>query len=712
MVSLHYRTCNLCEAMCGLQVEHEAGRVISIRGDADDVFSRGAICPKAVALKDLHEDPDRLRRPLRRRGHDFEEVGWDEALDEAADLLAGVQQRHGRHALALYQGNPVVHNHATLLGAQVFARALRTRSHFSASSLDQMPHQLAQFLMFGHQLLFTIPDVDRTQYLLMLGANPLASNGSLMTAPGIEKRLKELRRRGGRLVVVDPRRTETAAMADEHVAIRPGTDALFLLALVHVMGAEGLFRLEHLAALTDGVDEVRRLAQPFSPGAVATATGVPADTTARLARELAGARPGVAYGRMGLSTQPFGALCCWLVNVLNVVTGNLDRPGGSMFTTPAADLAALGTRLGQKGSFGRRRSRVSNLPEVGGELPTAVLAEEIDTPGEGQVRGLVTIAGNPVLSSPNGRRLDAALAGLEAMVSLDMFVNETTRHAHLILPPPSPLERDHYDLVFHALAVRNTAKYSPALFARPAGTPDEFEVLIGLAERLQKRRGASLAQRLTTSAARRLGANGILGLSLRTGPWGPRFGVGPGVTLGRLEDKPHGVDLGPLQPRLPQVLETPARRIALAPAPLVADVERARAALQAPANGLTLIGRRQLRSNNSWLHNAQRLMNGRDRCTLLMHPEDAAARSLESGARVRVRSRVGEVSCPVEVTADIGRGVVSLPHGFGHDREGVRLRIATAHAGASLNDLTDDTRVDALSGNAAFNGVPVEVTAG
>jgi anaerobic selenocysteine-containing dehydrogenase len=713
MPELHFRTCNLCEAMCGVRIEHEAGRVLSIRGDVDDPFSRGHVCPKAVALQDVHADPDRLRRPVRRRGRDFEEVSWDVALEEAAGLLAGVQERHGRHALAVYQGNPVVHGYATLLGAQVFVRALHTRSHFSASSLDQMPHQLAQYLMFGHQLLFTIPDVDHTQYLLMLGANPLASNGSLMTAPGIERRLKELRARGGRLVVVDPRRTETAALADEHLAIQPGTDALFLLALLHVLAAEGLFRLDRLQAFTDGVDEIRRLAEPFAPEHVAGRTGISAETTRRIARDLAAAPRAVAYGRMGLSTQPFGALCCWLLNVVNVVTGNLDRVGGSMFTRPAADLAALGSFLGQRGSYARRRSRVSGRPEVGGEFPTAVLAEEIETPGEGQIRGLVTIAGNPVLSSPNGRRLDRALSGLEAMVSLDMYVNETSRHAHLILPPASPLERDHYDLVFHALAVRNTAKYSLPLFPRPEGTPDEYDVLVGLAERLQRRQGARLRERLATKAAARLGARGLLALALRTGPWGPRLGLGGGVTLGRLEKEPHGIDLGPLQPRLPEALETPGRRIDLAPAPLVADVDRLRDLLAAPQPALALIGRRQLRSNNSWLHNAQRLMNGPDRCTLLMHPDDAAARSLASGARVRVSSRVGEVVCPVEVTADMRPGVVSLPHGFGHDREGVRLSVAGAHAGASLNDLTDDARLDVFSGNAAFNGVPVEVvTAG
>jgi anaerobic selenocysteine-containing dehydrogenase len=698
--------------MCGLVVRVEDGVVTSIRADADDVFSHGHICPKAVALKDVHEDPDRLRRPLRRTATGWEEVSWEVALDEAAARLAQVQRAHGRSAVALYQGNPTVHNYGAILGGQIFARTLRTRSLFSATSVDQLPHMLASLLMFGHQLLLPVPDIDRTDFMLILGANPVASNGSLMTAAGVERRLKAIRARGGRIVVVDPRRTETAALAGEHLPIRPGTDALLLFALVHTVLAEGLVKDNPLLTRSDGLGALRAAAQAFTPEAVAGRTGIAAETTRALARDFAAAPSAVAYGRVGVSTQEFGGLCCWLINVLNLLTGNLDRAGGAMFPLPAVDLVALADRLGQRGHFDRRRSRVRGLPEFGGELPASVMAEEMETPGEGQVRALVTLAGNPVLSTPDGGRLARALDTLDFMVSIDFYLNETTRHAHLILPPTGPLERDHYDLVFHTLAVRNTAKYSPPLFEPPPDARHDWQILVALAERLEAARGRRrIRSRFTTAAFRRLTPRGVIALLLRTGPhgrgWRP---FGAGLTLRRLQRAVHGVDLGPLQPCLAQRLSTPGRRIALAPERLLADVPRLLAARVEP--GLRLIGRRDLRSNNSWMHNSQRLVKGRDRCTLLMHPDDAGARGLEDGQRVRVRSRVGEVDVPLEVTEAMAPGVVSLPHGWGHGRQGTRLRVANAHAGASLNDVTDPLLVDALSGTAAFSGVPVEVTAG
>lgn len=713
----HYRTCTLCEASCGLEIDVEGQRILSIRGDQDDPFSRGHVCPKAVALQDLHADPERLRRPLRRTaGGGFEELSWEAALEEAAQRLHGVQHAHGRHAVAAYLGNPSVHSHGATLGAQVLLRALRSHNRYSATSADQLPHMLAALLMFGHQLLLPVPDVDRTSFFLVLGANPLASNGSLMTAPGIERRLKALLARGGTLVVVDPRRTETAALATRHLALRPGSDAYLLLGLLHVLFAEGLTRPGRLEAFTDGLTELAAAARPFPPERVASLTGLRAEDVTRLAREFAAAPCAAAYGRMGVSTQEFGGLSAWLAYALNVVTGNLDRAGGVMFTRPAVDAVALGTRLGLRGSFARRRSRVRGLPEFGGEFPVATLADEIVTPGPGQIRALVTLAGNPVLSTPNGARLERALPGLDFMVSIDMYVNETTRHAHLILPPTSPLERDHYDLVFHLLAVRNTAKYSPALFAPEADARDDFTILLELATRLELARGAGVRPRLTRALLGRLGPTGLVGWLLRQGPYGAGWlPFARGLTLARLRAAPHGIDLGPLEACLPGRLGTRDQRLALAPRAFLDDLTRlerqAVASRRRPTETLELIGRRDLRSNNSWMHNSARLVKGRTRCTLLMHPDDAAARGLVDGQRVRVGSRTGSLEVPLQISDSVRPGVVSLPHGWGHGRPGTRQSVAAAHAGQSLNDVTDEAHIDELSGTAAFNGLPVEVAA-
>ncbi len=714
MKRTHFRTCHLCEAMCGLAIEHEGGRIAAIRGDPDDPFSRGHICPKAVALQDVHEDPDRLRRPLRRTASGWEETSWDEALDEAAARLAAIQKAHGRNAVAVYQGNPVVHNHGAIVFGQLFLRSLGSRSRFSATSVDQLPQMLAALLMFGHQLLLPIPDIDRTDLLLILGANPLASNGSLMTAPGVEKRLKAIRARGGRIVVVDPRRTETAALADLHLPIRPGGDALLLAAMIHVLVAEERLRPGRLADFTNGVDVLADAMKPFAPEAVAERTGLDPGAIRALALDFASAPSAVAYGRVGTCTQEFGGLASWLVSALNLVTGNLDRPGGAMFPRPAADAVAYADRIGQRGHFDKGRSRVRGLPEFGGEWPVAVLAEEIETEGPGQIRALVTSAGNPVLSTPNGTRLAGALDKLDFMVSIDLYLNETTRHAHLILPPTFALERSHYDLVFHALAVRNTAKFSEKLFPAPPGARHDWQILLELGTRLEAARGSG---RLRSWLKRRfysvLGPDGMLALLLRQGPHGAGFvPFAKGLTLRKLRRQPHGIDLGPLEPALPERLYTKTRRIELCPARFVDDLKRLLAALSGSANGeLMLIGRRELRSNNSWMHNCERLVKGRERCTLLMHPADARTRGLREGQRVRVTSRAGSVTAPLQVSEEMRAGVVSLPHGWGHEREGTRLRVASARPGVSLNDLTDEKLVDPLSGTARLSGFPVEVSA-
>ena len=692
MPETRLHTCVLCEATCGITVQLEEGRVTGIRGDRDDPFSRGHVCPKAAALPDVMNHPDRIREPMRRIGDRWEPVSWDEALAEAADRITAIQRTHGRNAVGMYVGNPAVHGHGAILGIPLLSKALGGRSRFSATSVDQLPQMLAALEMFGHQLLFPVPDVDRTGFLLVLGANPIASNGSLMTAPGIAHRLSALRARGGRLVVVDPRRTETAAVADRHVAVRPGGDAALLLGILHVLFAERLDRPGRLADFTDGLDRLREIAARHAPERVAARAGVAPDEIRSLAREFAASPTAVCYGRVGISTQEFGGIASWLVNALNLVTGNLDRAGGAMFTTPAADVVALNARLGSLGSFGRFRSRVRGLPEFGGELPVATLAEEIETPGDGRIRGLITFAGNPVLSAPNGRRLDRALAGLEFQVAIDLYRNETTRHAHLILPPTFGLERDHYDLVFNGVAVRNVARYVKAVVTPPPGVRDDWDILLGLAFALRARGGGGRRRNLGTTlrVARALGPRRILGLLLRFGPHP--------LSIGALERAPHGVDLGPLQPRLPGRLFTPDRRIRLVPQVFEEDLARLDAALDAVpvarSGDLLLIGRRRLRSNNSWMHNVARLVKGPVACTLMVHPEDAAARGLAPGGEARVRSRVGEIRVPVEVTEEVGRGVVCLPHGWGH---------------ASFNDLADDGRVDALCGNADFSGVPVTV---
>lgn len=710
----HHRNCTLCEAMCGVVVKTEGDRVLAVRGDEDDPFSRGHICPKATALADIHHDPDRLTRPLRRKGGDFEEIGWNEAYDEVAGRLGEIRARHGKNAVAVYQGNPTVHNWGQMLFGQVFAQALGSRSMFSATSVDQLPKMLASLEMFGHQLLLSIPDVDRTDLFVVFGANPVVSNGSIMSAPGMKSRLEAIKARGGRVIVFDPRRTETAELADEHHFIRPSTDAFVLMGMIATLFDEGLVRLGRFEDLVSGFSTLRHLAMDFLPERTERVSGVPSAVVRRIARMLSSERRAVVYGRVGLCTQEFGGLASWLAEALNVLTAHLDREGGAMFTTPAFDVVSLFDAMGMRGHHGRRRSRVRGAPEFGGELPAACLAEEIDTPGEGRIRALVTMAGNPVLSVPNGARLERALSSLDFMASVDIYLNETTRHANVILPPTFALEHDHYDLVFAALAVRNVAKYSPSVFERAEHQRHDHEILLALSTRLARTgtmggAGGSLLARLVGPALtpRRIGD-----LAIRLGPYGLRRRGGEGLTMAKIAASPHGVDLGPLEPCLPERLRTPDRKVALAPAVFVADVSRLRERLrthESNSGSLVLIGRRQLRSNNSWCHNAPRLMRGKDRCTLLVHPTDAAARGIGAGDEVEVRSRVGAVRVPVEISDEIMPGVVSLPHGFGHGRPGVRLSIAKGMPGASINDVTDEQRIDPLSGNADFGGVPVEL---
>lgn len=708
--------------MCGLAIDLEesgtATEILSIRGDEQDEFSKGHVCPKATALQDLYEDPDRLRHPVRRVGDGWEPMAWDDALDLAAEGLHRAQEAHGKSALALYFGNPNAHNLGAMLYGPWMLRAMQTKQRFSATSVDQLPHMFASLKMFGSQVLFPIPDLDRTELFFIIGANPMASNGSIMTAPGMRRRLREIRQRGGKVIVIDPRRTETAEHADEHHFVRPASDPFLLLAMLHETFAQGLADVGRLAPNCDGFAELEALAKPFTAERAARHTGIAAATIKRLAREFAMTERAAMYGRVGACTQVFGGLNAWLINVLNLVTGHFDRPGGVMFPNPAVDIidAANGFGLG-RGSFGRWRSRVRGLPEFNGELPASVMAEEMTTPGEGQIRALVTMAGNPVLSTPNGRALDEALEGLDFMVSIDPYLNETTRHADVVLPPVSPLERDHYDLIFHAVAVRNTAKFSPAVIPKPAGAKHDWEIILGLVRRVETLRAGPLGKRtLQVRAFEALGPRHLIDLGLRMGPHGagvagfkPRRMGPPGkLSLEVLLDHPHGVDLGPLTPMMPDRLPKTAKgRIQLAPACFVEDLARLDE-VEAP-EGLLLIGRRHVRSNNSWMHNAPRLMKGKNRCTLMMHPADAKRAKVASGDVVRITSRVGSVEAPAEITDQVMEGVVSLPHGFGHGRKGIRQRVASAKPGVSANDLTDHELLDTLTGTAAINGVPVRV---
>jgi anaerobic selenocysteine-containing dehydrogenase len=685
----HFRACPLCEAICGLELQVEEGRPVAIRGDDADPFSRGHICPKGNAILDLEADPDRLRTPLRRVGDTWEPIGWDEAFALAGERFAAIQREHGASAVAAYLGNPNVHHYGHIAYVPALLKALRTPNLFSASSVDQWPHQLVAAQMYGHQFLLPIPDIDHTQYFLMLGANPVASNGSLMTVPDVTKRLKALTARG-KLVVLDPRRTETAELASEHHFIRPGGDAWFLVAFLQALGRLGLQRLGAYAGKLRGFDEALAAIAAVDTGDVEARTGLSADTIERLAREFAGARAAVAYGRMGLSTQPFGTLCQWLLQLVNLLTGNLDRAGGALPNESAIAVTGPGTSHGARD---RWRSRVRSLPEFGGELPVAALAEEILTPGAGQVRALLLCAGNPVLSTPDGATLDRAFAGLDFVVAIDIYRNESTRHADLILPPASPLTQYHYDVIFNSFAVRRVARLNVPIAARADDERADWEIVNGL--------GAAYCAAAGKPWHPLAPPRERIAAALAKGP--------TAVTVEDLEAAPHGLDLGPLEPSLLRRLQTDDGCIHCAPPLLLAELERLVRDPAPARDALHLIGRRHVRSNNSWMHNAPRLVKGKPRHHLLMHPDDLAARGLADGATVEVSSRIGRVRTEVRADASVMPGVACLPHGFGHGRDGTQLARANEVVGASYNDLTDPLRLDVASGNAALNGLPIEV---
>lgn len=729
--------CNLCEAICGLEVTLTDGSITGIRGNPADPLSRGYVCPKGVALADVYADPDRLRRPVRRIRRDgprgarseedtWAEIGWDEAFDLVARRLSEVTNRLGDDALGVYLGNPNVHSLGSMTHGTEMVKRLRTRNRFSATSVDQLPHQLMAHLMLGHQLSIPVPDIDRTSYFLMFGANPMASNGSLMTVPDFPARVRALKARSGRLVVFDPRRTETAKVATEHHFVRPGSDAFVLLAMLQVLTTEGLAGAPSYAV---GLAPVTLAVADFTPERAEQASGVPAEEIRRVVREFAAADRAVAYGRVGISTHEFGSVCVWAITCLNALTGNLDRVGGAMLTDPAID--AVGSGLIGAGHLGHWRSRVRGLPETHGELPVSALREEIETPGSGQIKALLTVAGNPVLSTPDGVGLDRALDGLDFMASVDFYVNETTRHADVILPPTTILERDHYDLVFHLLAVRNTARFTPAVFAKGADQRHDWEIFAEISRRTSALRSSTprnsgqrtSAQRPSTASGRhllarhfrdvparllsrarlRLSPTAIIALLLRRSR--------TGVTLAGLRRHPAGIDLGPLRPgALPGRLQTKSGRLELAPDLVLTDLDRLNKTPLSDPTQLLLIGRRHQRDNNAWMHNVERLTRGRPRHHLWMHPDDLAALDLDDGQLVRVTSAVGSVDVEVAACNDLMPGVASLPHGYGHGRGGTGMQRAATVPGVSLNDLTDPTRLD-VSGNAALTALPITVSA-
>ncbi len=730
MTTVAHRICPLCEACCGLELGITDGRITAIRGHDADVHSAGFLCPKAVALRDLHEDRDRLRAPLVKRDGRHVEVTWDEAFAEIERRLVPILAEHGRDAVAMVVGNPSVHKLGVTLYSARLGRALGTRNLFTASTLDQMPKQLASGLMFGHWLSVAVPDLARTDLMVVIGANPVVSNGSMWTVPDFRGKARAMQARGGKLVVIDPRRTETAELADRHLFIRPGGDAFFLLGLVNVLFADRRVRLGRLTGHVDGLAALEAAVAEFTPERVALRSGIDAGAIRALAHELAATERAAVYGRIGTCTQEYGTIASWLIDVVNVLTGHLDEPGGAMFPRAAAFAVNTSGAPGRgKGiALGRRTSRVSRAPEVWGEFPMGCLAEEIATPGDGQIKAAISIASNPVLSVPNGPQLAAALDQLALMVSVDIYLNETTRHADVILPGLSPLEDVHYDVAFPQLSWRNTARFSPAVLPPPTDRPAEWQILLrliaivsgkGAAADLRalddelavedvRRAAGPAADAVLAQVAGLTGPERLLDLALRAGPYGDRFGMSPGgLTLAKLQAAPAGIDLGALEPRVPEVLRTPSGKIELAPPLLLDDLGRVRADLARAVPELVIVGRRQLRSNNSWMHNLPVLAKGPFRCTALVHTADASRLGLRHGGRARIASGPRSIEVEVEVSDEMMPGVVSLPHGWGHDQPGTRMAVAAERPGANLNALLDETLRDPLSGNAVLSGVPI-----
>jgi anaerobic selenocysteine-containing dehydrogenase len=694
---IHYRTCNLCEAMCGLEITYKEKKVISIVGDKKDPLSKGFICPKSLALKDLYEDPDRLKTPIKRTENGWQEISWTEAFDEVEIQIKKIQEKYGNNAVATYQGNPNVHNVGSMLYGGPFLKSLKTKQKYSATSADQLPHHIASLKMFGHQMLIPIPDIERTDYLLILGANPGASNGSLLTAPGFPQKIKSIQKRGGKVINIDPRFTETSKISSQHLYINPGKDALFLLSLLHVIFDQGIEEKTHLSNYLKGLEEIKEIVKEYSPKKTALLIGIDSLEIQKIAKDFMNSKTAVCYGRMGVSTQEYGGICQWLINVLNIVTNNMDKVGGAMFTKPAIDLVYMTGIQGKVGNFDRYRSRVHNLPEYSGELPVATLADEILTEGEGQIKMFICTAGNPVLSAPNGKKMEKALEKLDFMVSIDIYLNETSKYANIILPTTNGLETLHYDLVFHQLAIRNTAKLSEVLFEKDENQKHDWQILNELTERITEKKN-SLTPEMMLDNMFQYSSYKEANLSVN-----------------KLKENPNGIDLGSLQPLLIKRIFTVDKKINVSPKIFIDDLKRLNKELYKDTKEeetkypFALIGRRHLRNNNSWMHNSKLLMKGKNRCTVLMSSKDANNLSITDHQKIKIISNVGSIELPVEISDEMKEGVLSIPHGFGHNRNGTKIKLAEENAGESINDLTDDNKIDKLTGNANFSGTRVKV---
>lgn len=694
---IHYRTCNLCEAMCGLEITYKEKKVISIVGDKKDPLSKGFICPKSLALKDLYEDPDRLKTPIKRTENGWQEISWSEAFDEVEIQIKKIQEKYGNNAVATYQGNPNVHNVGSMLYGGPFLKSLKTKQKYSATSADQLPHHIASLKMFGHQMLIPIPDIERTDYLLILGANPGASNGSLLTAPGFPQKIKSIQKRGGKVINIDPRFTETSKISSQHLYINPGKDALFLLSLLHVIFDQGIEDKTHLSNYLKGLEEIKEIVKEYSPKKTALLIGIDSLEIQKIAKDFMNSKTAVCYGRMGVSTQEYGGICQWLINVLNIVTNNMDKVGGAMFTKPAIDLVYMTGIQGKVGNFDRYRSRVHNLPEYSGELPVATLADEILTEGEGQIKMFICTAGNPVLSAPNGKKMEKALEKLDFMVSIDIYLNETSKYANIILPTTNGLETLHYDLVFHQLAIRNTAKLSEVLFEKDENQKHDWQILNELTERITEKKN-SLTPEMMLDNMFQYSTYKEANLSVN-----------------KLKENPNGIDLGSLQPLLIKRIFTVDKKINVSPKIFIDDLKRLNKELckdtkeEETKYPFALIGRRHLRNNNSWMHNSKLLMKGKNRCTVLMSSKDANNLSITDHQKIKIISNVGSIELPVEISDEMKEGVLSIPHGFGHNRNGTKIKLAEENAGESINDLTDDNKIDKLTGNANFSGTRVKV---
>ena len=694
---IHYRTCNLCEAMCGLEITYKEKKVISIVGDKKDPLSKGFICPKSLALKDLYEDPDRLKTPIKRTENGWQEISWTEAFDEVEIQIKKIQEKYGNNAVATYQGNPNVHNVVSMLYGGPFLKSLKTKQKYSATSADQLPHHIASLKMFGHQMLIPIPDIERTDYLLILGANPGASNGSLLTAPGFPQKIKSIQKRGGKVINIDPRFTETSKISSQHLYINPGKDALFLLSLLHVIFDQGIEEKTHLSNYLKGLEEIKEIVKEYSPKKTALLIGIDSLEIQKIAKDFMNSKTAVCYGRMGVSTQEYGGICQWLINVLNIVTNNMDKVGGAMFTKPAIDLVYMTGIQGKVGNFDRYRSRVHNLPEYSGELPVATLADEILTEGEGQIKMFICTAGNPVLSAPNGKKMEKALEKLDFMVSIDIYLNETSKYANIILPTTNGLETLHYDLVFHQLAIRNTAKLSEVLFEKDENQKHDWEILNELTERITEKKNSLTPEMMLDNM-------------FQYSPYKEA-----NLSVNKLKENPNGIDLGSLQPLLIKRIFTVDKKINVSPQIFIDDLKRLDKELYKDTKEeetkypFALIGRRHLRNNNSWMHNSKLLMKGKNRCTVLMSSKDANNLSITDHQKIKIISNVGSIELPVEISDEMKEGVLSIPHGFGHNRNGTKIKLAEENAGESINDLTDDNKIDKLTGNANFSGTRVKV---